>query len=100
MQPYRRNISTVAPQALYMLNHPFVIEQSRSAAKRLLEETDSADDQARINRLYSVTLGRSPSKAERLLAIDFLGTLKEDRTESWAQLFHALFASIDFRYVD
>ena len=32
----RRNVSTVAPQALFLMNHPFVIEQSRAAARRLL----------------------------------------------------------------
>ncbi|HEY2158083.1 MAG TPA: DUF1553 domain-containing protein, partial [Isosphaeraceae bacterium] len=31
----RRNVSTVAPQALVLMNHPFVIEQARRAADRL-----------------------------------------------------------------
>ena len=33
----RRNVSTVAPQALFLMNHPFVMEQARLAAARLLE---------------------------------------------------------------
>ena len=36
----RRNVSTVAPQALYLMNHPFILEQSRHAARRLLSETE------------------------------------------------------------
>jgi Protein of unknown function (DUF1549)/Protein of unknown function (DUF1553)/Planctomycete cytochrome C len=33
-----RNTSTVAPQALYLLNSPFVIEQAQAAAQRALRE--------------------------------------------------------------
>src|SRR5262245_62842826 len=34
----RRNVSTVAPQALYLLNHPLPAEQAKHAATRLLSE--------------------------------------------------------------
>ena len=30
----RRNVSTVAPQALFLMNNPFVLEQAQAAAKR------------------------------------------------------------------
>ncbi len=40
----QRNVSTVAPQALYLLNHPFVIEQARLAAER--PSPDLGDDGA------------------------------------------------------
>ena len=96
----RRNVSTVAPQALFMLNHPFVIEQSKYAARRLLDGTDGGENEARVVRLYRLTLGRSPDEAEQSLALNFLQNANEDRSEAWTQLFHALFASIDFRYVD
>ncbi len=32
----RRNVSTVAPQALFLMNHPFVAEQSKRAGRRRL----------------------------------------------------------------
>src|SRR5262245_66062746 len=45
----KRNVSTVAPQALFMLNHPFPAAQARYAAERLLGETHG-DDAGRIVR--------------------------------------------------
>ena len=33
-----RPATTIAPQALFMMNNPLVIEQSRKAATRLMEE--------------------------------------------------------------
>jgi hypothetical protein len=104
----RRNVSTVAPQALYLMNHPFVLEQSRHAARRLLSETAaSRDDRQRIERAYRLALGRAPSERERRIALEFLVQSEDagDGTpagpeEAWALLFQALFATIDFRYVD
>jgi hypothetical protein len=94
-----RNVSTVAPQALFMLNNPWVIEQSRLAAGRLLGEADCTDDPARVTRAYRMTLGRAPSDAEMRTALGFVGRADADgKPQAWAELYHALFASIDFRY--
>jgi hypothetical protein len=104
----RRNVSTVAPQALYLMNHPFVLEQSRHAARRLLAETRTGyDDRQRLDRVYRLALGRSPSDRERAIALEFL-VQSEDAADgsplspedAWALVFQALFATIDFRYVD
>jgi hypothetical protein len=92
----RRNSSTVAPQALYLLNHPFPSEQAKYAAARLLSE-NLPDDAARSTRAYRLTLGREPTAGEREVATKFLATAGAD---GWAAVFHALFASADFRYVD
>jgi hypothetical protein len=94
----KRNVSTVAPQALFMLNHPFPAEQARYAAERLLAEK-LPDETARIIKVYRLTLGREPTAGEREVATRFL-TKSKDAKEAWAGLFHALFASADFRYVD
>src|SRR5262249_31202726 len=95
----RRNTSTVPPQALFMMNTPFVIEQARHAAARLLAE-NLPDDYARITRAYRRTLGREPTAGERAVAAKFLADKSRTPRDSWAALFHALFASPDFRYVD
>ena len=95
----RRDISTVAPQALFMTNNPFVIEQSRQAAARLLKETPS-NQQDQITRAYRQTLGRPPNPQESTAIADFLKTTPGDAHEKWSQIFQALFASIDFRYVE
>ena len=93
----RRNGSTVAPQALFLMNDAFPAEQAKHAAARLLGEK-LADDDARVIRAYRLTLGREPTAGERRVAAKFLRG--QEAHEAWAMLFHALFASADFRYVD
>jgi hypothetical protein len=99
----RRNSSTVAPQALFFMNHPFVMKQARLAAERILAK-DAADDPSRIDRAYRMTLGRPPADGEKALAIRFFQGVdqkeQERCVEAWTQFVQALFASIDFRYLD
>jgi hypothetical protein len=95
----RRDTSVVAPQALFMTNNPFVIEQSRQAAARLLNQTPSTQ-QEQITRAYRLTLNRPPEPEESTAIANFLRTTPGDDREKWSQVFQALFASIDFRYVD
>ncbi len=94
----RRNVSTVAPQALFLMNHPFPAEQAKRAAVRLLGEPWKDDDE-RLTRAYRLTLGREPSAGERRAAARFLRGAGDPK-DGWATLFHALFASADFRYVN
>jgi hypothetical protein len=98
----RRHATTVAPQALFMLNHPFVIEQARHAAARTLASTPAAGDDARVAHAYRTLLGRAPREREQRIARDFLAGAKgaEERAAAWAQVHQALFASADFRYVE
>jgi cytochrome c553 len=96
----QRNVSTTAPQALFMLNHPFVVEQARHAAARLLAVQD-LDDTGRLTRAYRLTLGRAPTEAERVKLVRFLAEAAQDGKtlrDGWALVFQALFASLDFRY--
>jgi len=95
----RRNSSTVAPQALFLMNHPFVVDQARQAAARLRSEPD-LDDAARISRAYRLALGRAPTEAERAIALKFIGSQADSADKAWAQFYQALFASLDFRYVN
>ena len=98
----RRNTSTVAPQALFLLNHPFVHEQALATAQQLLANKTLADDTAKINHAYRWTLGRSPTSAERQIAIRHLAPTGSNTSPlaAWAQLIQVLFASPDFRYVN
>jgi hypothetical protein len=96
----RRMTSTVAPQALFLMNHPFVLEQAREAARCLLAGPDASDD-GRLLRAYRSTLGRPPSQSERRLALGFIARSGGANPEvSWAIIFQTLFASMDFRYVN
>jgi hypothetical protein len=99
----KRNTSTTAPQALFLMNNPFVIEQSEAAAKSLLSAAN-LDDAARVKLAYRRTLGRPPTPSEITLAQKFLadGGSSDSKKQqaAWSRLFQALFASVDFRYVD
>ncbi|MEZ0385943.1 MAG: DUF1553 domain-containing protein, partial [Verrucomicrobium sp.] len=100
----KRTSSTVAPQALYFMNHPFVIEQSRKGAERLVT-TGKADEEL-IPEIYGEILGRPPTERERQLSQDFVAVSASEpdaaarRLESWSLLIQTLFASVDFRYLD
>jgi hypothetical protein len=98
----RRNVSTVAPQALYLMNHPFVRTQARLAAERLLGEAHD-DEESRINRAYMITLGRPAHAEEITLTQNFLRSVgtetNEARSEAWTRFVHSLFSTIEFRYL-
>ena len=98
----RRNITTVPTQALYLMNSPFVMDESRDAARELLSQTNLIDEQ-RVVAAYRTTLGRPPTARERELALRIVTPSAENPTPSpiaWERLFQALFASVDFRYVE
>jgi hypothetical protein len=92
----RRNVSTVAPQALFLLNHPFIIEQAKQAATA----STGVGDTERIEQAFRVALTRLPDEKERRLALDFVSTGDEtQRAAAWEQFYQMLFACVDFRYV-
>jgi Protein of unknown function (DUF1553)/Protein of unknown function (DUF1549)/Planctomycete cytochrome C len=94
----KRSNSIVAPQALYLMNHDFVIQRSQEAATRLTSNAPS--DTKLIDQAYLKILGRRPSKAEHTVALTFLANTQGHREASWAQLIQSLFACADFRYLD
>ena len=98
----RREVSTVAPQALFMMNHPFVRSQAKLAAERLLNESGLTVE-SRIDYAYLRILGRHATKEEVALSQQFLksvtDTNKNGQVDAWAQMVQSMFASIEFRYV-
>ena len=59
----QREVSTVAPQALALMNNEFVHDQSRLLAKRI-GTTAGLDDQEATKAAWLATLGRLPSPTE------------------------------------
>lgn len=92
-----RGDSTIAPQALLLMNNPFVIERSRVAAQRLLD--GDLEDAARIRHVYLSVLGRQPTAGQVAAARQFLES-GGSSTERWAMLYQTLFQSLDFRYLN
>ena len=87
--------TVIAPQALFMLNSPFVERQSKAWAARLLAAEASAE--ARIDRAYREAFGRTPSDLERSMALDFLAAMSPlGEGESWALYAQVLLATSEF----
>lgn len=63
----QRFTTTVPQQALFLMNGPFIAEQSRHLAARAA----SSDPAERIRALYRLALARSPSQAEAAAALRF-----------------------------
>jgi hypothetical protein len=93
----RRHASTVAPQALFLMNHSFVHEQAHKAAEKLI--TVVTDPAARMDQAFLLTLGRRPSAGERAAMERAVSSAGEER-DAWQQVFVALFGCVDFRYLD
>ncbi|MFN9457339.1 MAG: DUF1553 domain-containing protein, partial [Acidobacteriota bacterium] len=66
----RRNRSTIAPQALILMNNEFVHLQAKAFAERLTREAPTA--QARVERGYQLAFGRPPSAREAKRAVEFI----------------------------
>ena len=73
----RRNSTTVAPQALTLLNGDLVNGEAPHFTQRVIRESGS-DRGDQVGRAFRLTLGRPPSPAERDRAIEaFAGTPPE-----------------------
>ncbi|RLT02269.1 MAG: DUF1553 domain-containing protein, partial [Planctomycetota bacterium] len=106
----QRNETTVASQSLFLLNSPFVREQSRAFAERLLADKSLPDPQ-RIEQAHRLAFGRTASPDEQAQASEFLAAyLKtptiQDRPEevgrlaAWQSYCQSLLCANEFMYVE
>lgn len=114
----RRVSSTVAPQALLLMNSQFVLEQAQAFAQRLEREAPR-DTAAKIARAWQLAYQRSPEPAELSRAQEFLSTQQAHLQQqpaaaagdaaaaapdpalmALANLCQALLGSNEFLYVD
>jgi hypothetical protein len=107
----RRSTTNVAPQALFMMNSPLVLDASTRTAEIILATSDALDDRQTLERLYLRILGRRPHRDEIEPSLALLsGALREptsehtteasSRVRAWALLAHSLFCSTSFQYLD
>jgi hypothetical protein len=66
-----RSVTTIAPQALSLMNSKLALDAAHGLAARVAREAGSGVD-ARIGLAYRLTLGRDPRVEERRLARRFL----------------------------
>lgn len=106
----QRQATTVAPQALFMMNSKFVAEQSRAMADRLLDD-ERRRDSARIQRAYRLAYSRPPSEPEVKRALGFVQQYSEAlaahepdaearRRRAWQSLCRALLSASEFLYLE
>lgn len=79
-----RDATTVPGQALFLLNSTFVRRQALTLAERVLKDARVSDAE-RIQQMYRLALGRSPSETEVTRAIAFLGDYESAAREEFAK---------------
>ena len=99
--------TTVATQALFLLNAPFVKHQANKLAERLTNK-EPDDEQARLNWLYLLTVSRPADAKDIEAALTFLDQCTQDlasgsgsdkaRLAAWTQLCHAVLGSNSFLF--
>jgi hypothetical protein len=103
-----RTPTTVAPQALLMLNSELVMQSAADLASVLLDQGGA--DRERLERMYAVALGREPSAAEIAANDVFLAAADRSlqntqsdadqrRRQSWSIFCQTILASNEFVYV-
>jgi hypothetical protein len=108
----RRNTTTVAPQALALLNDHFFRDRAAEFARRLLSE-GIREPQTWVNRSFRLALSRQPSGSERSACVQFLERQVQNRKardpsqppeaiqlQALADFCQALFSLNEFIYVD
>ncbi|HEV2667135.1 MAG TPA: PSD1 and planctomycete cytochrome C domain-containing protein [Blastocatellia bacterium] len=89
----RRNRSTIAPQALLLMNNNFVLTEAKYFAERLRREAGD-DARAQVERAYRLALGRAPTAFERAKTAEFI----RSDPNGLAEFCHALFNLNEFVY--
>jgi Protein of unknown function (DUF1549)/Protein of unknown function (DUF1553)/Planctomycete cytochrome C len=105
----RRQDTTVPTQSLFLMNDPFVHEQSVGLARRIL--ASAADEPPRIRLAYEMILTQEPSvddlAADRVFLAQYRQLLAssnfpDDQREvvAWSALMRTLFTRNEFLFVD
>src|SRR5262249_25577248 len=100
--------TTVAPQALFMLNGKLMQEQTRKMAESLLAQRD-LDGAGRVRLAYEMAYGRPPTGTDVARALDFMRKCEtmlknggqgagEARRGAWQSLCRAMLAASEFVY--
>jgi hypothetical protein len=106
----KRHTTTAPTQALFMLNSPFMLEQSRQWAEALIAVTP-ANDAQRVASAYTQAFGRPATTEEAERALRFMSKYEaaletsesegsKRRLKAWQSFCHALLASTELRFID
>ena len=101
----RRSSTTVPQQALFLMNSPFVVDQSRALAARP-DVAEQADSVVRIIRLYEILFSRLPAEDEITIGRQFIESAGSAPAESgirlspWEQYCQLLLLTNEGMYID
>lgn len=107
-----RNVSTISPQALMLMNNARIRELSSELAGRIIEETeqrkhgrrDDSHHEAWIRLVYETALTRQPGTEELGLGLTTFDRLTEawdgDQRKALETFCHTILNSASFLYVD
>ncbi len=91
----RRDVSTVAPQALTLLNNEWVHAESRAMAERVIASASSVHDC--VVAAWRIAIVRDPTTTEKQASIDFVSSLLASASDpanaqlfAWSGLCHTL----------
>jgi len=102
-----REASNTADQALFMLNNPFVIEQSDALARQLIRSSSNQNE--RISNAFTFVYGRTATQKELRIATEFFrkadegkksGPAEQRLFQSLSQFCQALLGSAEFRLIN
>ncbi len=106
-----RNETTVPGQGLFLLNHPFVVEQSKCFALRILSDTPTDSIVDRIQTAHRIALARNATEQELVDGETFIAriqnlSVKENASSqdatlvAWQSYCQTLLCSNEFLYVE
>jgi hypothetical protein len=106
----QRDQTTIAPQALFMMNSAFVLDRARTLATGLIERSD-LDRPEKIERLYELAYSRSATEHDIQRATDYLDRLvaamkqpelatTEIDMRAWISLCRAVLSANEFVYIE
>jgi len=91
----QRNDSTVAPQALFLMNNPFVLDRAKALADRVMKQ-GPAEDRSKIDWLYRLLYSRPATEREMEIGLSVVRA----GGESWQRYCQVLLCANEFVYVD
>jgi hypothetical protein len=106
-----RTQTTIAPQALMLINSELVLAAAEQLGHRVRDEAATADPQPAIRHLWRTTYGRDPLPAELTKAQEFLaeqqalaanagGDPETALQSAWTDLAHAVLNANEFLFVE
>lgn len=100
----QRESSHTANQALYMMNNPFVLQQSAAFASRIADESSRPIQQ--IETAFLLAYSRPPTSEELSATVRFARdyasstNARSSRSNTLQAICQGLFASAEFRFID